>query len=124
MKVLYITWESFAGDDVREELLRRGYQVDEYSVNRKENTDSNQRLEQELIGRVTEGKYDFVFSWNYFPVVSIACNVSEVPYAAWIYDSPLMSLWHCSIVSPYNYIFIFDKADYADLKRKGINTVY
>ncbi len=58
MKVLYITWESFAGDDVREELLRRGYQVDEYSVNRKENTDSNQRLEQELIGRVTEGKYD------------------------------------------------------------------
>lgn len=124
MKILYITWEAFGGDDVREELHRRGCVVDEHRIDRKENAYSNQRVEQELIGIISGKKYDFVFSWNFFPVVSIACNVCKVPYAAWVYDSPLMSLWHCTIVSPYNYIFVFDKADYMELKGKGINTVY
>lgn len=124
MKVLYITWEAFGGSDVRAEFDRRGYEVDEYKVNRKENTYSNQRLEQVLIGKISEKDYDFVFSWNFQPIVSIACSVCKLPYAAWVYDSPLMPLWHCSVVSPYNYIFIFDKADYMELKRKGIDTVY
>ncbi|MCI9341578.1 MAG: glycosyltransferase [Lachnospiraceae bacterium] len=124
MKVLYITWEAFGGNDVRKELDRRGYEVDEHRISRKENAYSNQRVEQELIGIVSGKDYGFVFSWNFFPVVSIACNVCKVPYAAWVYDSPLMSLWHCTVVSPYNYIFIFDKADYMELKKKGINTVY
>lgn len=124
MKVLYITWEAFGGNDVRKELDRRSYEVDEHRISRKENAYSNQRMEQELIGIISQKDYDFVFSWNFFPVVSIACNVCKVPYAAWVYDSPLMSLWHCAVVSPYNYIFVFDKADYVELKRKGINTVY
>ena len=124
MKILYITWEAFGGDDVREELHRRGCDVDEHRISRKENAYSNQRIEQELIGIISGKDYDFVFSWNFFPVVSIACNVCKVPYAAWVYDSPLMSLWHCTIVSPYNYIFVFDKTDYMELKGKGINTVY
>lgn len=124
MKVLYIIWEAFATEDVQQEMVRRGYEVDHHRVSRKENTDSNQRIEQELIKKMSEKEYDFVFSWNFLPVVSIACNVCRIPYAAWIYDSPLRALWHCTVVSPYNYIFIFDKADYLELKRKGIDTIY
>lgn len=124
MKVLYITWEAFASEDVGAELKRRGYEVDEYWVTRIENTYSNPRLEQKIIKILSEKDYDFVFSWNYLPIVAIACNVCKIPYAAWVYDSPLMSLWHCTVVSPYNYIFIFDKADYEELKAKGIDTVY
>lgn len=124
MKVLYIIWEAFATEDIHRELVRRGYEVDHHRVSRKENTDSNQRIEQELIKIMSEKRYDFVFSWNYLPVVSIACNVCKTPYAAWIYDSPLRALWHCTVVSPYNYIFIFDKADYLELRKKGIPTVH
>ena len=124
MKVLYVIWEAFATEDVKQELIRRDYEVDYHKVSRKENTDANQRIEQELIKIMSEKEYDFVFTWNYLPVVSIACNVCKTPYAAWIYDSPLKALWHCTVVSPYNYIFIFDKADYIELKSKGINTVY
>ena len=124
MKVLYVTWEAYGGSDVREEFNRRGYEVDECKVSRKENSYANQQREQELIERISNNKYDFVYSWNYMPVVAIACNVCKVPYAAWVYDSPLMPLWHCTVVSPYNYIFIFDKADYIELKKKGIKTVY
>lgn len=124
MKVLYMVWDAFASEDIRDEMVRRGYEVDRFWINRKENIYSNPRIEQEII-KTMEGKdYDFVFSWNYFPVVAIACSVCRVRYAAWAYDSPLVSLWHCSVVSPYNYIFIFDKADYLDLKARGINTIY
>ncbi len=124
MKVLYIAWDAYGSKDVQAEFNRRGYEVDKYWLERSQDTYSNPRIEQELICKLSSKKYDFVFSWNYFPVVAIACNVCKVPYAAWVYDSPVLSLWHCSVVSPYNYIFIFDKMDYLELKGKGINTVY
>lgn len=124
MKVLHIFWRAFGKEDVQEEFQRRGYEEDIYYLDRDEDVYENQRLQQEIIGKLTENKYDFVFSFNYFPIVAIACNVCKIPYASWIYDSPVAALWHCSVVSPYNYIFIFDKADYLELKRKGIHTVY
>lgn len=124
MKVLHLTWPAFGRSDVQAEFDRRGYEVVEFDVDRKENTYFNPRLEQKIIEEISGNGYDFVFSWNYFPIVGIACNVCKVPYAAWIYDSPLMPLWHCSVVSPYNYIFLFDSADYRELKGMGIDTVY
>ena len=54
MKVLYIIWEAFATEDIHRELVRRGYEVDHHRVSRKENTDSNQRIEQELIKVMSE----------------------------------------------------------------------
>lgn len=124
MKVLYIVWKCFGKEDIREEFHVRGYQVDEYFLNPEKNIVSNHQQEQELIRQISENGYDFIFSWNYFSAVAIASNVCKVPYASWIYDSPCPHLWHCSVVSPYNYIFIFDKEDYLELKRKGVNTVY
>ncbi len=124
MKVLHITWNSYGREDVEKEFHRRGYEVDGYYLNRAEDVYMNQRLEQEIIAKISKKDYDFVFSWNYFPIVAIACNVCKVPYASWVYDSPLVGLRHCSVVSPYNYIFLFDKTDYLELKRKGIQTVY
>ena len=54
MKVLYIIWEAFATEDIKQELIRRGYEVDYHRMSRKENTDSNQRIEQELIKKMSE----------------------------------------------------------------------
>lgn len=124
MKVLYVMWDSFATNDIVEELLNKGYEVDSYWLNRKLDTYDNRIIEQELIQKLSQSEYSFVYSYNFFPVVSIACNVCKVKYASWIYDSPLASLWHCSVVSPYNFIFVFDKTDYWELKSKGIDTVY
>ncbi len=124
MKVLYIVWKSFGREDIRKEFDARGYETDEYFLNPEKNLFSNHLKEQELISLINGNGYQFVFSWNYFPVVALACNVCKVPYASWIYDSPCSSIWHCSVVSPYNYIFLFDRQDYLELKEKGINTVY
>ena len=124
MRVLYVMWDSFVANDIQEEFDKKGYQVDNYWLDRTKDTYGNSIVEQELIKRLSQIKYDFVYSYNYFPVISIACNVCKVKYAAWVYDSPLATLWHCSVVSPYNYIFIFDKMDYMEIRKKGIDTVY
>ena len=97
MRILHITWNSYGKTSIREEFKRRGYEEDTYELDRMENHYTNQRREQELIAIMSKKKYDFVFSFNYFPIVAIACNVCKVPYASWIYDSPLVALWHCSV---------------------------
>lgn len=68
--------------------------------------------------------YDAVFTFNYSVVVSNCCNRHNIPYIAWVYDSPLTSIYSYTITNPCNYIFLFDSAQYLKLKNGGINTVY
>lgn len=52
--------------------------------------------------------YDFVFSINFFPIVSSVCNIFRIPYLSWVVDSPLMELYSETIKNPCNGIFCFD----------------
>lgn len=124
MRVLYIMWESFGAQDIIEEFRRRNFEIDGYWFDRKHGIWENEDEQRRIIEYIRDKKYDFVFTFNYFPIVSIACNLCQVKYVAWVYDSPLATLYHCSVVSPYNYIFMFDKAEYLELKGMGINTLY
>lgn len=69
-------------------------------------------------------RYDCVFTFNYSPVVSNNCKVRNVPYIAFVYDSPQVFLYSYTIINPCNYVFIFDKTQYMELKNGGVNTVY
>lgn len=124
MRVLFILWESFGNKDVIEELDQRGYEVVLYKFDRKMNAYTDPRDQEEMIEVLSEAEYDFVFSFDYFPLVSLVCNIMKVKYVAWVYDSPLFSLYHCTVASPYNYIFLFDKTDYLEMRQKGLTNVY
>lgn len=73
---------------------------------------------------VSKAHYDIVFTFNYSVSVSNCCNAHNIPYVAWVYDSPLVSLYSYSITNPVNHVFLFDKTEYFELKNGGINTVY
>lgn len=68
--------------------------------------------------------YDVVFTFNFFPVISNACKKYNAKYVSWVYDSPHVNLFSCSIINPCNYVFIFDHEQYAELANAGIQTVY
>ena len=68
--------------------------------------------------------YDFVFSFNYFPVLSNCCQKYGIPYVSYIYDCPLTALYSCSLINSCNYVFLFDKTTYLTFKNAGIPTVY
>ena len=68
--------------------------------------------------------YTSVFTFNFSPVISNNCKKRNVPYIAFVYDSPQVLLYSYTIINPCNYVFIFDKTQYTELKMAGINTVY
>lgn len=123
MKVLMLTWKSFGNEDMIDAFHRLGHEVIQLPFSDKgERTDAE--LEQTLIAQIRAESPDFLFSFNYFPVASIACKKEEIPYVSWIYDSPYVRMYHYSINYPTNYVFVFDKAQYLEFHRAGILTVH
>lgn len=68
--------------------------------------------------------YDFVISYLFFPKISDICERLSINYISWIYDSPLVSLFHPSICNHHNYIFIFDRTEYLRLSENNIPHLY
>lgn len=125
MRVLFVEWNSLCQRDMTEEFLRRGWEVDFFSFPREsEDTRLNQDLAERLIHAAAAKSYDFVFSFNYFPVISLACNACRIKYVSWTFDSPFIQLYSNTIRFPYNYVFIFDRGTCEDLWAQGVETVY
>ena len=59
---------------------------------------------------------DFAFSVNFFPALSEVCRIYNIPYLSWTVDSPVLELFTESIKNNINRIFLFDKAQYREVK--------
>lgn len=123
MKILYIDYQMFGKDDIVEALTELGHKVEVTDIPLQYDG-VPQRIEQELSKRITEGRYDAVFTSNYYPVVSACCNASGVCYISWTYDSPRLALYHPSILNECNYAFTFDSAECRALRKKGVKHIY
>lgn len=67
---------------------------------------------------------DFVFSIDYFPVVSRVCNTMEIPYVSWIVDCPMNTLFSKTVLNKCNRIFLFDYMQYEELKKLGVERCF
>ncbi len=123
MNILIFEWKDFGIEDVRETLEYLGHKsrcISTELVKDRVSSEFDALFEQAF----DNGNYDCVFSFNYCPILSNNCNKRKIPYIAFVYDSPLVALYSYTIINPCNYVFIFDKAQYLDLKKEGIQTVY
>ena len=71
-----------------------------------------------------EGDYDVVLSSNFFPVIGKCCTAHNVRYVAWCCDSPLNLETYDGYDHPANAVFFFDREQYLEHKRAGIDNVY
>ena len=123
MKILMLTWKSFGNEDMIAAFRQLGHEVVEHPFSDKgERTGAE--LEHELVAAIRSADPDFIFSFNYFPTASVTCKKIGIPYVAWVYDSPYVRLYHYSINYPTNYVFVFDKTQYAEFRQAGILTVH
>ena len=123
MNILIFEWKNFGIEDVREALENLGHSskcVSSELMRERVSLEFDQLFEQEF----SSAAYDCVFTFNYSPVISNNCNKRNIPYIAYVYDSPLIALYSYTIINPCNYVFLFDKALYLDFKKENINTVY
>lgn len=68
--------------------------------------------------------YDFAISYLFFGEVSDIFLEYGLKYIAWVYDSPLISLYEDAVSNPNNYLFIFDRKETKHLQSRNIPHLY
>lgn len=127
MNILFFEHNNFGTEDVKESFEKNGHKYTIVDTEKYVNRVSpvfDRLFDKKFSEGIDGSRYDCVFTFNYSPVVSNNCKVRNVPYIAFVYDSPQVFLYSYTIINPCNYVFIFDKTQYMELKNGGVNTVY
>lgn len=123
MKILMPEWKSFGNEDMIAAFKTLGHTVKTIPFSNKE-LHHDKETENQLVSEIRNYSPDFVFTFNYFPIISIACKKADTRYVSWIYDSPYVMMYSYTIINPCNYVFVFDKELYLEFQKAGIKTVY
>ena len=123
MKILFFDWASFGDRDIVDTFSILGHTVVLSSL-RYTNEQCDDVFVDACCRLLDQQAIEVVFTSNYYPVVAKACYRKDVKYAAWVYDSPQLLLYHKSIHYPTNYVFLFDSVEYDRLSKLGLETVY
>ncbi|MFP3153802.1 DUF3880 domain-containing protein [Lachnospiraceae bacterium ZAX-1] len=123
MNILYYTWFENSADDLYEGLLLFGYTVCKMAIPLKDyskDDDFAHTLQHELLLH----SYDAIITFDFFPIISDIAEKLNLPYISWIYDSPHYTLFSPAIRNKCNYIFIFDRLQYQELKDMDLLHVF
>lgn len=123
MRILIYKWVAYNYRDIIESLEHMGHTVDiiEYKLTCYDEDDTFAEI---LAEKIRSTYYDFVFTVNYYGVISDTCQREGVLYVSWSCDSPLISMYHESLYNDCNRIFLFDMADVERFKGMGAEHIY
>lgn len=123
MNILVINKKTFGYDDVISIFKSKGHSVSTYS-HPDISEHQNDEVFKDIQTLIQKENISLVFSFNYYPIVSYVLKDTDVKYISYVYDSPSIAVFTCSIIFPCNYIFLFDYAVYEKLHNGGISTVF
>lgn len=102
-----------------------GYGVEMYGLDTNTiDTRLDMACTEALVKHLMTKPYFCVFSFNYYPIVAMACKACKVPYVSWTYDSPFIQLFSPTLEYDTNFAFVFDSATCRELAEKGLQTFY
>ena len=127
MRILYYYWDEFNGEDCMDAMRRLGHQVDvlRLELTGFELTEDADNKFRDLLTKEESGKryYDIVYSFDYYPCISDACQKYGMPYVSWVFDCPHYTLDSHTINNPVNRVFVFDRDLCELMKKKGAKTI-
>ncbi|MCI6064520.1 glycosyltransferase [bacterium] len=115
MKILFYRYGSICEPDIIKGFEDLGHTVTQIT---EEITNKNIMFGDcaRIVGQfLMDHPHDFVFTVNYFPIISDVCNIFKIPYLCWSVDSPVMELFAKSIQHSCNRIFLFDRAQFDEI---------
>ena len=115
MKITFYRYGSICEPDIISAFHTAGYDVSEYGLEITEKEHTAAELVPLFSRFLMDHPCDMIFSINFFPFVSEIAKIMHIPYVSWTVDSPVMELYTSSITNPYNFTFIFDRADAEEL---------
>ncbi len=122
MKILFLDWKGLGNEDVITLFKQKGYAVTKISYDIK--LTDEEAFSKEFKNILSKNTFDFLFSFNYYPIVSNCCKEAGLKYVAWVYDSPYIHLYSYTVPNSCNYIFVFDYGVYEEFQQENIKTVY
>lgn len=123
--ILFIEWKSFGNEAIRLAFKRLGYLVENYELDTKKvDTRLDMEYTEKLAKTLMTKSYFCVFSFNYYPIIAIACKACKIPYVSWTYDSPFIQLFSPTLEYETNFAFVFDSGTCNELAKKGLPTYY
>lgn len=122
-KALVYRWKAYNQRDVEEALQNAGIELTFFDLAYK-SMDEDNVFEEKVVRLLREDSFDFVFSINYFTILSNSCERVGMPYISWLCDSRLLTMHNNSVFNACNRIFVFDRVDYAEFRRLGAKVFY
>ena len=132
-KILFMNWKSYGNEDILDAFAHLGDLPDgkkgsipEVILYSFQNTDKRDDpvFEDRFSCDLKKESPDFVFSFNFYPLISKVCQKNGIKYVAWVYDNPHISLYSYTLINSCNYVFLFDYQMYSYFAAQGIKTVY
>lgn len=123
MHILMYRWKAYNYRDIEQTFLALGHTVDNIEQELG-NYDVSPEFEHTIEQLILKNHYDFVFTVNYFALISNVCQRQHIKYVCWTCDNPLISMYHESVFHPCNYIFTFDKTNYLEFKGMGVEHIW
>ncbi len=99
------------------ELIKYDYKYDHDKVR------NDPDFEERFLNDLRNYRPDFVFSFNFLPVISKVCNKEGITYVSWIYDNPEIFLYNYNMKNPCNIVLMFDSKQYMEFMEGGIKNV-
>ncbi len=99
------------------ELIKYDYKYDHDKVRK------DLDFEERFLNDLRNYQPDFVFSFNFLPVISKVCNKEGITYVSWIYDNPEIFLYNYNMKNPCNIVLMFDSKQYMEFMEGGIKNV-
>ena len=123
MKILYMDWKSYCTEDMIPSFKKAGCQVIRVPFT-KELGWKNDEYADMLRTLIRAERPDFVYSFNFFPLISSVCETEKCTYISWVYDSPQVALCNYAANNKCNLIFLFDKSQKLYFESKGLKNIY
>ena len=129
MNILYYDWNEFTREDAQNAFVSMGHTLTIVQYEWKHigyDEGFLRALLRKLLKKKPNGSpmIDFAFSFNFFPVISIACEMVKIPYLCLVFDSPYLPLNSIQINNSVNHVFVFDQELIARLRRQGVKTLH
>lgn len=123
MHILMYRWKAYNYRDIEQTFRVLGHTVD--NIEQKLGSyDVSPEFEQVIEAKISENRYDMIFTVNYFAVISAVCQRHRLKYVCWTCDNPLISMYHETVFNSCNYIFTFDRTNYLEFKGMGVDHIW
>lgn len=122
MRLLLYSWKSNSEQVLADNLVKLGFEVLWFHKECRHYT-RDMELAMEMIPYIHANGIEAVISFNYFPIISMICDTSGIPYYSWVYDCPHFTLYAKHVMLPCNHIGVFDREMAERLMRRGVDTV-